>query len=160
MTHRVIVVGIDQSPSARAALQWAAAHARRTGAVLRAVHVHNRTHPRLPYGVGPTSVPPANPQPWGEHERADVAEMFESLKPEPSWTLYLVEDHPGAELVRAAKEAELLVIGTGEHTGVDRLMSGSVSHYCLSHAEVPVVTVPAPQPIRKDRPARDHIRAG
>jgi nucleotide-binding universal stress UspA family protein len=35
------------------------------------------------------------------------------------------------------------VVGTGEHTGVRRLLEGSVSHYCLSHAACPVVAVPA-----------------
>ena len=34
-----IVVGLDLSPSARAALQWAAEQARATGQTLRAVHV-------------------------------------------------------------------------------------------------------------------------
>jgi hypothetical protein len=28
--------------------------------------------------------------------------------------------------------------GTGEHTGVSSLLSGSVSHYCLSHATIPI----------------------
>ena len=36
-THE-IVVGLDGSRSARAALRWASDHARRTGLVLRAVH--------------------------------------------------------------------------------------------------------------------------
>jgi nucleotide-binding universal stress UspA family protein len=34
-----IVVGLDLSPSARAALDWAAEQARATGRTLRAVHV-------------------------------------------------------------------------------------------------------------------------
>jgi nucleotide-binding universal stress UspA family protein len=35
------------------------------------------------------------------------------------------------------------VVGTQEHTGLRRAVAGSVSHYCLSHADVPVVAVPA-----------------
>jgi hypothetical protein len=38
----------------------------------------------------------------------------------------------------------MLVVGTREHTGVRRLVGGSVSHYCLSHASCPVVAVPGP----------------
>lgn len=34
-----IVVGLDDTPTARAALCWAARHARLTGATVRAVHV-------------------------------------------------------------------------------------------------------------------------
>jgi nucleotide-binding universal stress UspA family protein len=36
----------------------------------------------------------------------------------------------------------VLVVGTREHTGLRRAVAGSVSHYCLSHAGVPVVAVP------------------
>jgi nucleotide-binding universal stress UspA family protein len=39
MTTNEIVVGIDDSPSARAALRWAAEYARAMGAALRAIHV-------------------------------------------------------------------------------------------------------------------------
>jgi hypothetical protein len=37
----------------------------------------------------------------------------------------------------------LLVVGTREHVGLARLVSGSVSRYCLSHAQCLVVIVPA-----------------
>ena len=39
MTADEIIVGIDDSPSACAALRWAAAYARSTGTALRAIHV-------------------------------------------------------------------------------------------------------------------------
>ena len=34
------------------------------------------------------------------------------------------------------------MIGTQEHTGLGRLLVGSVSHYCLAHACCPLVAVP------------------
>ena len=37
----------------------------------------------------------------------------------------------------------LLALGAREHTGIGRLLAGSVSHYCLSHSAVPVAAVPA-----------------
>jgi nucleotide-binding universal stress UspA family protein len=39
MTADEIIVGIDDSPSARAGLRWAAAHTRSAGTALRAIHV-------------------------------------------------------------------------------------------------------------------------
>jgi nucleotide-binding universal stress UspA family protein len=48
-------------------------------------------------------------------------------------------------LRRQSEEADLLVVGTGDHVGLGRLLVGSVSHYCLSHAKCPVVAVPAPR---------------
>jgi Universal stress protein family len=51
-----IVVGLDDSPSSKAALDWAAEQARSVGAVLRAVHVLN-----WPHGLSPAGFPaPAN----------------------------------------------------------------------------------------------------
>ena len=51
-----IVVGLDDSPSSNAALDWAAEQARSVGAVLRAVHVLD-----WPCGLSPAGFPaPAN----------------------------------------------------------------------------------------------------
>jgi nucleotide-binding universal stress UspA family protein len=50
MSHRGIVVGLDDSRSARTALRWAADYARHTGLALRAVHVElavRGNHPRV-----------------------------------------------------------------------------------------------------------------
>jgi hypothetical protein len=60
-----------------------------------------------------------------------------------TWTLEIVQGPPGPTLVQRACNADLLIVGTGEHAGVRRLVSGSVSHHCLSHAHGPVVAVPA-----------------
>jgi nucleotide-binding universal stress UspA family protein len=55
--------------------------------------------------------------------------------------LDVVEGPAGPVLVERARRAALLVVGTREHVGLRRLVAGSVSHYCLSHAECPVVAV-------------------
>jgi nucleotide-binding universal stress UspA family protein len=59
------------------------------------------------------------------------------------WTLHILEGSPGPVLVEYSKGASLLVLGTGAHTGIRRLLAGSVSHYALSHALPPVVAVRA-----------------
>ena len=41
MTRNEIVVGLDDSPSAKVALRWAAEQAIRRQAVLRAIHVYD-----------------------------------------------------------------------------------------------------------------------
>ena len=55
----------------------------------------------------------------------------------------------GPVLVHQAEHAALLIVGTREHVGLGRLLAGSVSHFCLSHALCPVVAVPAPSPLAK-----------
>lgn len=150
-----VVVGLDESAAAQAALDWAARYARRASRPLRAVHVL-QSGPGFVAGAGlapgvgaaglmamtpammtdeATELPPAFPV---------VEDMYHQCHPEPTWALDMVAGtNIAAALLDRAINAELLVIGTGEHTGIGRLLSGSVSHYCLSHASIPIVAVPA-----------------
>jgi nucleotide-binding universal stress UspA family protein len=77
-----------------------------------------------------------------ELAESDIRSAFDSLAPEPNWRLEFWGGSIGPTLVGQAREADLLVIGTREHTGVDRVLSGSESHYRLSHAKCPIVAVP------------------
>ena len=57
MTAKEVVVGVDDSPSARAALRWAAQNAGLTGAVLRGIHVVDwpEAHDMYTYPGWPTT---------------------------------------------------------------------------------------------------------
>ena len=140
-----IVVGLDDSPSGQAALDWAADHARSVGAVLRAVHVLD-----WPYGLSSAGFPaPANFMELSRSEIEDsyrraITAVFDAVSPASEWTLQFASGDTGQVLVRQSKDARLLVVGTREHVGLGRLLTGSVSHHCLSHAVCPVVAVPAP----------------
>jgi nucleotide-binding universal stress UspA family protein len=48
------------------------------------------------------------------------------------------------ELVNAAKDAEMLVVGSRGAGGFSRLMVGSVSSLVVQHAACPVVVIPSP----------------
>ncbi|HEY9291593.1 MAG TPA: universal stress protein [Microlunatus sp.] len=147
------MVGVDQSAPSRAALQWAARYARRTGSKLEAIFVPQQRRVTMPYAVGVSGIPLSDPVAWEEGAWAAVSDLFAAIDPEPTWILRQVGHRsPGAELVDASRHAALLVIGTREHTGVDRLLLGSVSHYCLSHARIPVVAVQAADAVPDVRP--------
>jgi nucleotide-binding universal stress UspA family protein len=158
-----IVVGIDDSPSAWAAVRWAASYARRTGARLRAIHVLERAEAWEAYAtpiVPPLIYPDADALDpiWTVRSR----KVFAKLAPEPSWTLQFAQGHPGQLMVDESRGAALLVLGTREHRGLGRLLNGSVSHYCINHAVCPVVAVPdvtaasAPKRVLAETAARDH----
>jgi nucleotide-binding universal stress UspA family protein len=141
-----VVVGLDASPAAAEALRWAARYARAVGADLHAVHAFvwsQREAVFLPTDPSmlDTSGKPLRPVRPPE----DIARLFASVQPESGWTLTCFAGDPGPVLRSRAKDADLLVVGTGEHAGLGRLLVGSVSHYCLSNAPCPVVAVPAPQ---------------
>ena len=89
-----------------------------------------------------------------------IRSAFDSLVPEPTWGLEFWGGSIGPTLVDQAKPADLLVIGTREHTGFDRVLSGPVSHYCLSHAKRPIVAVPPlPVAVGNRKPAVVHESA-
>jgi nucleotide-binding universal stress UspA family protein len=140
-----IVVGLDDSPSSKAALNWAAEQAKSVRAVLRAVHVLD-----WPYGISAAKTPaPVDFKDLGHEELQDayrqaITAVFDAISPQPDWILQFASGDTGPVLVRQSDDARLLVVGTREHVGLGRLVSGSVSHYCLSHAVCPVVAVPTP----------------
>jgi nucleotide-binding universal stress UspA family protein len=140
-----VVVAIDESATSRAALVWAAKYARAVGARLQAVHVT-----QYDFGDPVTWAPGLLGAPHtlsgdalnlGRHR---IEDLYAATSPEPSWSLHFIGGPVGHEIVAFARNAELLVIGTREHRGLERLLVGSVSHYCLGHAQCPVVAVPDP----------------
>jgi nucleotide-binding universal stress UspA family protein len=144
-----IVVGVDLSTSGRNALTWAAGYARSTGQRLHAVHVFNY-HAEGPMIWAPGGLPAMSYRGANELREATEREIqaeFESIAPEPGWELEFCAGPIGQTLVHKADRAGLLVIGTREHTGIDRVMTGSVSHYCLTRVRCPLVAVP-PTPLK------------
>jgi nucleotide-binding universal stress UspA family protein len=140
MTRNHIIVGLDDSPSGRAALQWAAQHALLAGSVLRAMHVLDWPYSSATPGV---DITPATMDEIESAYRTNITNVFQEIGPRPDWSMEFLRGEPGPVLVREARDAQLLVIGTREHVGLGRLLVGSISHYCLSHASCPVVAVPA-----------------
>lgn len=136
-----IVVGLDLSPSARAALQWASNYARLTGQPIQAVHA--MPVPASMASVGVLGMPAPEPSDSiDEAYRREVEAVFTSVEPLPGWRLEFYVDDPGPAVIAASEDASLIVVGTHEHKGIGRLVYGSVSRYCLSHSKVPVVAVP------------------
>ena len=146
-----IVIGLDDTPTARAALRWAARQARLTGATVRAVHVID-----WPIGIEAFGSVEVNEDGHLPEEkvsgsyRRGIRRVFEEASPEPEWQLQFVEGDTGPVLIAEAADADLLVIGT--RTNPDWTtgdVAGPVAHHCLSRTTCPVVTVPldrTPQP--------------
>jgi nucleotide-binding universal stress UspA family protein len=148
-----IVVGLDLSPSSRAALLWAAQQARLTGRTLLAINAVPIPAGLAPIGLIGAAGSTVEASNIDDPYREAVSAVWDSIQPELGWTLEFVLDDPGPALVSRSADAELLVVGTHEHVGLSRLVSGSVSRYCLSHAQCPTVIVPVDDrtaPIERD----------
>jgi hypothetical protein len=85
--------------------------------------------------------------------REGMASVWESVSPKPSWSLEFVFEDPGPTLVRRSADAVLLIVGTREHVGFARLVSGSVSRYSRRHSHCPTVMAS-----RQDRLTQGRIR--
>ena len=53
----------------------------------------------------------------------------------------IVEDNPAQALLDAAKDADLLVVGSRGHGGFTEALLGSVGQHCVHHADCPVVVI-------------------
>ena len=139
-----IVVGLDRSAAGRAAWSWAAAYSRSCGDRLRAVHVYEHTDSPLALARASGGAT-RGVTPWREAVRNELETMFAGSGPEPGWHLDFLDGNVGNVLLEQSEDARMLVIGTRDHVGVDRVLHGSVSHFCLNNANCPVVAVPPGQ---------------
>lgn len=134
-----ILVGVDDSVRSDAPLRWAIAHARDAGATLEVLHAW--TYPAT------SGFPLASPPPPREQLEADAAAVIDGslARVGGAGGIQVVKTVvPGPAplaLVRASEHADLLVVGKG-HDELGGRMLGSVSEYCLAHAECPVTVVP------------------
>jgi nucleotide-binding universal stress UspA family protein len=84
-----------------------------------------------------------------EQARASVREFVDKVANDigetaPEITIEVVTGDPAEELVRASRDADLLVVGGRGSGGFRRLMMGSVSSEVMHHAASPVTVVPGP----------------
>jgi nucleotide-binding universal stress UspA family protein len=137
-----IVVGVDGSRGARAALRFAVAEAELRQACVRAVMAWH-----LPYYGGMAGMPlPIEPTGIEEAYRADLDSLVEEVDasslPTPVERV-LVQGTPAAVLLDHTSDAALLVVGSRGRGGFVGLLLGSVSQQVAAHAPCPVVIVPA-----------------
>lgn len=147
-TAKRIVVGVDGSDGARRALEWAVDEARLRGARLIAIHTWHI--PPLTTGVGPLDPPSTLDADTLERIEASANELLERELAAVDTSSVEVEkrvepSNPVDALLDAARDAELLVVGTRGHGGFSGLLLGSVSQQVSHHAPCPVVIVPRPE---------------
>ena len=178
-----IVVGVDASPEARAALAWAAEEARLRQAALQVVYAYHGRELAAPvYFPSEHALPPTAVGDAGElaseittglrdHTQVEGAfqnqadELLEAQLEEVDQALIgvevqraVVEDrHPAEALVTLSADADLLVVGSRGRGGFSGLLLGSVSHAVVLHASCPVVVVPSHRGERgPGQPSGDH----
>jgi nucleotide-binding universal stress UspA family protein len=142
-----IVVGVDDSKQAAAALRWALAEGVLRGATVEVVHAWSPPRSALPFGA--TLVVPADEAGIDAVARAAVDKVVDAALAEmedrpPEVLRTILPGAPAMTLVEVAEAADLLVVGSHGRTGFSRLVLGSVAMACAQHAACPVVVVRVP----------------
>ncbi|MEU8151263.1 universal stress protein [Nonomuraea sp. NPDC048901] len=133
MTRR-IVVGVDGSEPATAAVRWAAADARRRGLALRIVHVCEQ----WPYGLAAFSA---------EYCAGTLDAAADQARELAEGVEVTTELHTGNlvdELIGESAAADSLVLGSRGLGGFSGMLLGSVGTAVAGHAWGPVVIVRGP----------------
>lgn len=141
-----IVVGVDDSEQAAAALRWALAEGALRGATVEVVHSWSPPLSALPFGA--TLVIPVDEAAIDSAARASVDELVDAALAEmdqrpPEVLRTILPGGPATTLVEVSEDADMLVVGSHGRSGLSRLMLGSVAMACVNHAACPVVIIRA-----------------
>ncbi|WP_460955443.1 universal stress protein [Parasphingorhabdus pacifica] len=131
-----VVVGVDGSEPSRAALRWAVWHAGLLDGGVTALTAWNFESVHSP------DVPPGTDFTHAVEHALSAA--VESSLPAGSTTEVwerVERGHAATALLDAARDADVLVVGSRGHGGFMGALLGSVSQYCVTHASCPVVVV-------------------
>ena len=138
-----IIVGVDGSGHSQRALEWAMKEAAVRHVPLGILTVH----PAIVGYFGGVVTSSQDLELTDEVKAAVKAEadkvLAELSGPHPeSVTITAVHGFPVEELVKASREADLIVLGSRGVGGFARLMLGSTAGQVVQHAHCPVTIVP------------------
>ncbi|HET6167942.1 MAG TPA: universal stress protein [Marmoricola sp.] len=145
-----IVVGLDGTAGARAALRFALEAGVARGLPVDVVTTWVAEMPARDR-ITPEMIVTEAGGVRREQDRI-LAEVVRDLPAAPVISQVVLHDVGGEPLVKAAKDAAMLVVGSGRARVLDEMPLGAVSEYCVRHSRVPVVVVPDPSRA-VDRPA-------
>jgi len=136
--ERFIVVGVDGSEPSLNALRWAGEQARMTGATLRVL-----TTWQVATGTGWVPTFPVDYDPQAVARQALDEAVTETLGADPDVAVERIvkEGHAAPVLLAAAKDADLLVVGSHGHGAFAGMLIGSVSEHLVRHAPCAIVVV-------------------
>jgi nucleotide-binding universal stress UspA family protein len=146
-TARRIVVGLDDSDQAAAALRWALAEGVLRNATVEVVHAWTPPLSALPFGA--TLVIPVDEAAIDSAARASVDAIVDKalgqMDEAPHEVLRTILPGGAATtLVEVAEGADMIVVGSHGRSGLSRIVLGSVAMAVVNHAPCPVVVVRLP----------------
>jgi len=141
-----IIVGIDGSVHSRRALEWAIREAAIRRAPLTVLTVQQECTGFWDPTAYPCLQDPGLVGHADKGARAETDDALDSLGGRsrlPSVTVRAVAGLPAEEILNAAQDADMVVVGARGAGGFKKLLMGSVSVQVTHHACCPVVVIPA-----------------
>ena len=135
-----VVVGVDHSRPALAALAVAAAYARRRGAVLVPVYVHQPLLGDVS-GLGPGFENLTALEAVERRSLESVCQEIGAGERGLAVEAEVVVGHASSTLTALTRPQDLLVVGSRGRGGFAALLLGSTSTQCVQHARCPVLVV-------------------
>ncbi len=143
-----IIVGVDGSAHSRIALDWALDEAAFRNEPLTVLTVSPLVTGIYGPGYAPADFFPAEEEARLQTEKAAEQLVGEALDRRggaaPAVIVRAVSGLAADELINAAENADLLVVGARGVGGFKRLIMGSVSTQVTHHARCPVAVIPGP----------------
>jgi nucleotide-binding universal stress UspA family protein len=162
-----VVIGIDFSTGARAALRFALEDAARRRVPVEAVTAYRPPDYWMDFYAVTTYQPDTIRTAALERVRTFVAEVLpEGPQPPPEVRAHAVMGTAADVLIMESHDADLLVVGSRGHGGFASMLLGSVSTQCAMHATCPVTVVHSPEArherlhLRRSRRAETSADAG
>lgn len=150
----LVVVGVDRSDHARAAVEYAADHAKRRHLALRVVHAYEPSPYAVRGVVGMDTDVSRAVTSAAQRLLDETIEVLHMAYPGLTVSGRLEPGSAAAALIEESRAAECVVVGSRGTGGFADLLIGSTTLHVASHAHCPVVAVPAPH---EDR---EQIRSG
>ena len=143
MTERRIVVGVEGSGYARAALIWALEEAQHRSAVVEVVTCYSPTYVPAAPDLGYVPLDPLDLVNEVEKLQGEVIEsaLEASGHPEVEVRRTMRKGRPTETLMAIAEGADMLVVGNRGRGGFAGLRLGSVSQAISHHSPCPLVIV-------------------
>jgi nucleotide-binding universal stress UspA family protein len=152
-----VVVGVDFSSGARAALLFGLHDAVRRGVPVEAVSAYRPPDYWMDFYAVASYQPDRIRGAALDRLRTFVAEVVpEGPQPPPEIRLRVSMGSPADVLTLESHGADLLVVGSRGHGGFAHMLLGSVSMQCAQHASCPVTVVHSPEAHHQ----RLHLRYG
>jgi len=143
----LVVVGVDGSAGAAAALDFAVAAGSDRRFTVEVVSAW--------LGNGPNGGTPDSDELAEGRSRVQrmqdrlIAACLDRHPGAPILERVVVHDYAGRVLVARGERASMVVVGSGSPHSASHQVLGPVAEYCVRHSQVPVVIVPAPDRVER-----------